>query len=111
MQRWQVSADGGSQPRWRRDGKELFYVSAKNAIMSVETRTSPTFAVSKPRVLFQRKEYTTYMANRRSKSQLPDVGFEVTSDGKRFLRVVPDPDAPNPAITVVFNWLPAKPSK
>jgi serine/threonine protein kinase len=110
-QRWQISSDGGSSPRWRRDGKELFYVSAKNAVMSVETKTSPTFAVSKPRVLFQRKEYFTYMANRRSKGQLPDVGFEVTRDGTRFLTQVPDPEVPNPPITVVFNWLAGNPAR
>jgi hypothetical protein len=49
------------------------------------------------------------MANRRSKGQLPDVGFEVTRDGTRFLTQVPDPEVPNPPITVVFNWLAAKP--
>jgi hypothetical protein len=79
--------------------------------MSVETKTSPTFAVSKPRVLFQRKEYFTYMANRRSKGQLPDVGFEVTRDGTRFLTQVPDPEVPNPPITVVFNWLAGNPAR
>ena len=51
------------------------------------------------------------MAGRRAKGQLPDIGFEVTADGTRFLMVVPDPDVPNPPITVVFNWLAAKPSK
>jgi eukaryotic-like serine/threonine-protein kinase len=109
--RWQISKDSGSSPRWRRDGKELFYVSGKNALMSVETRADPTFVASTPRVLFQRKEYDGYMAARRAKSQIPDVGFDVNHDGTRFLEVVPDSEVPKPSVNVVFNWLTFKPKK
>jgi serine/threonine protein kinase/Tol biopolymer transport system component len=107
--RWQVSTDSGSHPRWRHDGKELFYVSGKNAIMSVETRMEPTFTASAPRLLFQRKEYDGYMAGRRAKSLIPDLGFDVTRDGARFLDVVVDPAARKPTTSVIFNWLAAKP--
>jgi Tol biopolymer transport system component len=109
--RWQISKDSGSSPRWRRDGKELFYVSGNNALMSVETRTDPTFAASTPRILFQRKEYDGYMAGRRAKSLIPDVGFDVSRDGTRFLEVVPDSGVPKPAVSVVFNWLAFSPKK
>ena len=40
--KWTISTGGGTQPRWRRDGKELFYL-AQGMLMSVEMTTSPVF--------------------------------------------------------------------
>jgi eukaryotic-like serine/threonine-protein kinase len=110
-QRWQISAGGGSEPRWRRDGKELFYVSSDNRLMAVQTKTGSSFAASAPRALFQMSGLGNYMAARRALFRLPDIGYDVARDGSRFLVVVPDPDVPKPPITVVFNWLAAKPSE
>ena len=49
---WQVSTAGGGSPRWRRDGKELFYLSADNKIMAVPVRLGPTFQAEAPTALF-----------------------------------------------------------
>jgi Tol biopolymer transport system component len=52
-QRWQVSSKGGSFPRWRPDGQELFYVSSDGELMSVEIRTkSESLELSPPQSLF-----------------------------------------------------------
>ena len=42
--RWQVSADGGSQPLWRRDGKELFFLAPGGKLMVASVNTGETFA-------------------------------------------------------------------
>jgi Tol biopolymer transport system component len=46
--RWQVSSAGGSQPRWRGDGKELFYLAPDRKLMAVEIRTEPAFQRGTP---------------------------------------------------------------
>src|SRR5450432_2279989 len=48
-----VSRDGGTQPRWRRDGKELFYVSLDGKIMAVDVSGEQAFKTSVPKSLFQ----------------------------------------------------------
>ena len=93
-ERWQVSTGGGHGPRWRRDGKEMFYVSADGQIMAVEIRTQPEFAASIPRRLFP------------SPQSDPFKTYDVNRGGDRFLFIVPDRETPKPPITVVFNWLP-----
>lgn len=88
----QVSIAGGSQPRWRGDGKELFYLGADNMMMSVEVR-SGTFAT--PRPLFQA-----------ARARMDGVSqYDVTADGQRFLMVQPIQSA-REAFTFLLNWLP-----
>ena len=48
-----ISRDGGSEPRWRRDGKELFYFSPDGKLMAADVTEGPTFKASVPRTLFQ----------------------------------------------------------
>jgi eukaryotic-like serine/threonine-protein kinase len=50
--RWRISTEGGAQPRWRSDGKELFYVSADRKIVSVAVKTVPAFEAGSPSPLF-----------------------------------------------------------
>ena len=50
--KWQVSTAGGVEPRWRRDGKELFYVGLDGRVMAVEVGTGADFEVGKPQALF-----------------------------------------------------------
>jgi serine/threonine-protein kinase len=54
--RWQVSAGGGGEPRWAHSGRELFYRTA-GALVSVQVRTSPTFAVGARTRLFPTVAY------------------------------------------------------
>lgn len=73
--RWRVSADGGSQARWRRDGKEIFYVDPDRMLMSASvTSAGDEFTVNEYQPLFTLSHpYGAYHA------------FDVTPDGQRFL--------------------------
>src|SRR5262245_6909860 len=50
--RWQVSVDGGAEPLWSRDGKEIFYRNG-DKVMSVAVETRQNFITSTPKLLFQ----------------------------------------------------------
>ena len=86
----QVSVAGGSQPRWRRDGKELFYLAADRKLMAVQVRTAPTFQAGVPAALFE----------------LPNAGsqYDVTADGQHFIITRGLRERPPSPITVVLNW-------
>ena len=89
-----VSNAGGSRPRWRRDGTELFYVSGDNRMMSVSTRLAAAAEVGAPQSLFS----------------LDSAGwrdYDVSADGKRFLVVVNAGEPRSRFITVTTNWLTA----
>jgi Tol biopolymer transport system component len=92
-QRWQVSTDGGTQPRWRRDGRELFYAAPDGKIMSVEIGSGRTFQAGAPKVLFE--TLSPWMA-----------GFDfydVAPDGQRFLMNLP-PSQSTPPLSLIVNW-------
>jgi serine/threonine protein kinase/Tol biopolymer transport system component len=95
--KWQISVSGGSQPRWRRDGKELFFLGGDRKVTAVDVNTeAPTFAHGTPRALFE---------TRISKGEdRPGDQYVVTSDGQRFLvNTVAEEGAYTP-ISVVLNW-------
>ena len=52
-EKWTISKGGGNQPHWRRDGKELFYVSADSRMMAVDVTPTPVFAHGNPKALFR----------------------------------------------------------
>ena len=91
--KWMVSKGGGQVPRWRRDGKELFYARGTNPqIMAVEVRLSPSFQAGIPKPLF-------------TVPPGPNA-FDVTADGQKFAKfaaAAASTSAPAP-ITVVLNW-------
>jgi len=91
--KWQVSTAGGSQPRWRRDGKELFYVALDRKLMAVPVKTGPTFEAETPRALFE----TNLVASP------PRQVYSVAPDGQRFLLAAPVETASLP-LTLVQNW-------
>jgi serine/threonine protein kinase len=92
---WQISTDGGTEPVWNPNGRELFYRSGRR-MMAVEISRAPQFAPGKPRVLFegQYAKAPTY----------PD--YDVSPDGQRFLMVKEVEQELNPVsqIIVVQNW-------
>jgi Tol biopolymer transport system component/predicted Ser/Thr protein kinase len=93
-----VSTGGGIAPRWRRDGRELFYVvPSTNSIMSVQVATKPTFKAGSPVRLFS----TGLPASRRQTREVP---YDVTPDGQQFLINTPPAQPPPSGITVVVNW-------
>jgi Tol biopolymer transport system component len=77
--RWQVSSNGGSQPRWRADGRELFYVAPDLKLMSVEVRSGAIFDFDTPKPLFQTRMDSFDAPNR----------YVVAENGKKFLINVP----------------------
>jgi eukaryotic-like serine/threonine-protein kinase len=89
-ERWQVSNNGGTDPRWRGDGRAIFYMTPDGTVMQVDVKTGATFQSEAARALFKLPPGSTP----------PDV----TGDGKRFLAGVPtDQDAQTP-FTVITNW-------
>jgi Tol biopolymer transport system component len=90
--RWQISNAGGETPRWRADGRELYYVAPGGRLMAVEVKTGESFEAGAPRFLFQ--------ANLR---RLPGAQYDPASDGQRFLLNLSEEDRSLPA-TVVLNW-------
>jgi serine/threonine protein kinase len=100
--KWQVSAVGGSTPRWRRDSKELFYRAADSTLIAAEVDTSGSiFQVGALRPLF-------HLGLRTGVTRLDvsgAVGYDAAPDGKWF--VVNSPPAGNaPPITLITNWTP-----
>jgi serine/threonine protein kinase/Tol biopolymer transport system component len=96
--KWQVSRGGGFEPRWRRDGKELFYLSAEGKMMAVPIKASGgNFEAGPPVTLFQTK-------TRQAISALEVVSYDVSADGQKFL-VNTKVDEPNAApLSVILNW-------
>jgi eukaryotic-like serine/threonine-protein kinase len=93
--KWQISNGGGFQPHWRRDGKELFYLTSDKKLMAVEVNgSSGTFEAGIPRALFDLRINST--------NGFSD--FDVTADGQHFLvNTLVEQNARSP-VTVVMNW-------
>ncbi|MGD0840712.1 MAG: protein kinase [Candidatus Acidiferrales bacterium] len=92
--KWQVSSGGGSQPRWRADGKGLFYISEDNKLMSVEIQEQgASLAIGKTQTLFQSNAFTGTGAS-----------YDVTSDGRKFIVASPLAPTSTTPLTLVTNW-------
>ncbi len=85
---------GGTQPKWPRDGKELFYIAPDGKLMAVEVTAGERFEAGTPRALFQMRLAMDWDFNH----------YAVTADGQRFLVAPPVGEAASPTITVVLNW-------
>jgi Tol biopolymer transport system component len=94
----QISVDGGVQPRWRRDGSELFYVTTRQVLTAVPVKKGVTFDIGPPEPLFRTK-----ILPHGSQSMWFSTFYDVTADGQRFAINGP-PEDPTPPITVVLNW-------
>ena len=94
----QLSSDGGVEPRWRRDGSELFYVSSDRNMTAVPILSQTTLQTGPPKTLFR----VRIVAHGSQGTGLYTL-YDVAPDGQRFLMNVP-PDDPGPPFTVVLNW-------
>lgn len=101
--KWQVSVAGGSSPRWRRDGKELFYLAADSVLTAAEVDSSGgVFQVGAVRPLF-------HVLLRTGPSRLElsptsgQISYDAAPDGKWFVVNSPLAGSP-PPITLVTNW-------
>jgi hypothetical protein len=104
---WTISTTGGSYPRWRQDGRELFYISADRKLMVVPIATvgselqpgipKPLFDVRVPNVFFPPDPIVA--------NATAPYPYAVSGDGQRFLVAVDQTQATaGPPITVVVNW-------
>jgi hypothetical protein len=92
--KWQVSTNGGGCARWRADGRELFYMSLDNKIMSAEiSEQASSMVIGKVQPLFQSNPVPT----------APECMYDVTPDGKKFL-VVTRAEQESQRLTLVVNW-------
>ena len=91
--KWRVSTAGGVQPRWRRDGKELFFNTPDGKLMAVGVKTGSTFEPGVPVELFDTRDPSE------------NFGFDVSPDGQRFLvnRAI-EVDQAQP-VNISTNWL------
>ena len=94
--KWQISTEGGTEPVWNPNGRELFYRSG-DKMMAVFVTTQPSFSVAKPKMLFEgpfEPAPTTF------------PNYDVSPDGQRFLMLEPSEQgqAAPTQINVVLNW-------
>jgi Tol biopolymer transport system component len=93
--KWTVSTTGGSEPRWRADGREIFYLSEDRKLMAVSVGPGPSFGV--PKALFQ----TGVVAERVTPYR---IHYAPNRDGSKFLVNTQSGDTPSTSISVVLNW-------
>ena len=95
--KWQISIEGGTEPIWNRNGRELFYRSGTK-MMAVETTTQPSFSAGKPRMLFEGQYFPAVFPGM-------DLTYDVSADGQRFLMVKETGQATSPRkSTSCQNW-------
>jgi hypothetical protein len=95
-QRWKVSSEGGSEPQWRQDGKELYFLSRDQTLVAVPVVLEPTFKSGLPQRLFQTRLPVSANPYRQQ--------YAVSADGQRFL-VNRAPDSSRPAaIHIALDW-------
>jgi Tol biopolymer transport system component len=101
--KWQVSTGGGEQPRWRGDGKELFFLSSDGKMMAAPVTIGSNFDAGTSVTLFQ--------ATPRQPVLVHDLFvYAVSRDGQRFLINTPVKQTETAPMSIVLNW-PAKLNK
>jgi Tol biopolymer transport system component len=94
-----ISSNGGDQPAWRLDGKELYYLTADRKLMSVQVKTAPSFEAAPSQLLFQTHVPQISITTFRNH-------YAAAPDGRRFLVTsIPEAGSPTPLV-VVLNWFP-----
>ena len=95
--KWQVSSGGGQQPKWRGDGRELFYLSPQGKMMAVPVNLGNTVDAGMPMALFQ--------AHPRQPVSAVDVfTYDVSRDGRRFLIITQVEHSGASPMSVILNW-------
>jgi hypothetical protein len=96
--KWQISMDGGTEPQWNRNGREVFYRSG-DKMMAVDIDTSAGFSWGKAQRLFEGKYLRTTGGWARP-------NYDVSPDGQQFLMLKPAQQerVPVTQINVVLNW-------
>jgi serine/threonine protein kinase len=99
--RWQITAQGGIEPKWRHDGRELYYIAYDGKLMAVpikETKPGQPFEAGTPTTTLFQTPLTV------SRTQIPrDRRYDVAPDG-RFLIAIPVAAGGPEPVTAVVNW-------
>jgi Tol biopolymer transport system component len=96
---WKISSAGGSEPRWRRDGKELFYLAPDGKLMAVSVKEGPPFEAGAAAALFQ--------THRRERISATDLfSYDVSADGQRFLVNTDVGEVTSSPLNLVLNATP-----
>jgi Tol biopolymer transport system component len=85
-----ISPEGGRRPRWRRDGRELYYIAPGNVVMAVPVTPGPQWAAGAPVPLF------------RVDAEIEN--YDVAPDGTRFLVSLPVEKVRESPLRVILNW-------
>jgi len=101
--RWQVTANGGMEPRWRKDGRELYYLALDGKLMAVPIHSGNVFQADQPAELFQTPL---------TPSSVPfPIRYDIAANGQRFLMLVPantgstrTAAANSAPIVAIVNW-------
>ena len=96
---YQVSSSGGSNPRWQRDGKELFYLTPDRTLAAVEVKPGSTLEMGAARTLFDTRVRGLVSTGVSSRDN-----YAVSGDGQRFLRNDLIEVSASTPLTVVLNW-------
>jgi DNA-binding winged helix-turn-helix (wHTH) protein len=95
--RWQISTGGGTMPRWRGDGKEIFYLTLDGKMMAAQVSgEGPSFESSMPQLLFRATPPLL---------RSPSFEYDVTPDGQRFLMIEPAEKPEYLPLTLVSKWM------
>jgi len=92
--RWTISTEGGTQPLWNPNGREIFYRNG-DKMMAVEVATTPDIKLSTPHALFEQR----YAFG----AGITIANYDVAADGQRFIMVRDEAGAAR--LNVVLNWL------
>ena len=95
-EKWQISARGGDDPHWGAGGRQLYYLSPEQQMMSTPITLSPKFDPGTPVVLFQ----TKILGPGQQRNH-----YAVTRDGSTFILFRPLAERTLPTTTVVLNWM------
>jgi Tol biopolymer transport system component len=94
--RWQISNNGGRAPAWRGDGKEIFFVSGDNKLLSVDVTATNGFEVGMPKPLFDLIPLGAL--------SFGNVNFAPSLDGQKFLITHQRNSVASLQYVVVQNW-------
>jgi serine/threonine protein kinase/Tol biopolymer transport system component len=97
--KWQVSQGGGVHPRWRRDGKELYYYASDGHLMAVSISGDSAANVGTPHALFEANLLNGPQVSSGFRAQ-----YEPSPDGQRFLMNVPVEGSVAVPMTLILNW-------
>jgi Tol biopolymer transport system component len=95
--RYQISAGGGQQPRWRQDGKELFFLSRDRQLMAVSVHAGTKFEFTAPAALFETQAHEPITAEE-------FFTYDASADGQKFLINMNEGQNNPPPVDIILNW-------